>query len=58
LLLNAPGTKSIWCSISLIGGKPLGISYGKTSLNSCKRTLTTLGTQESKLSELSMPPYT
>ena len=50
--IDAFGIKSIWCSIPLIGGKPLGISSGKTSLNSYKRTLTTLGTQESKISEL------
>jgi hypothetical protein len=50
--IDAPGIKSIGCSIPLIYDKTPGISSGKTSLNSCKRTLTTLGAHESILSEL------
>jgi len=50
--IEAPRTKLIWCSTPLIGSKPLGMSSENTSLNYSKRTLTTLGAQESKSSKL------
>ena len=36
----APRTKSIWCSIPLKGGSPIGTSLGNTSPNSFIRFLT------------------
>lgn len=35
------GIRSIWCSIPLIDGSPLGSSFGNTSLNSYKSFITT-----------------
>ena len=40
---EAPGIKSIWCSIPRIGGSPGGTSCGKTSMYSCKRLATADG---------------
>src|SRR3954464_4109895 len=39
---EAPGIRSIWCSIPRNGGKPAGISAGNTSSKSCK-TLDIIG---------------
>ena len=47
----APGTKSIWCSIPLMGGKPTGFSPGKTSMYSCKRNSISAGMNGSLLVE-------
>jgi hypothetical protein len=40
---DTPGIKSIGCSIPLKGGRPGGISVGKTTLNSYKRLVIARG---------------
>jgi len=45
---EAPGIRSIWCSISLLGGSPGGTSSGNTSSYSYNTLKTTLGKVEDK----------
>lgn len=47
--VRAPGMKSIWCSIPLIGGNQGGNSSRKTSLYSCKREIVALVKELSRL---------
>jgi hypothetical protein len=44
----APGSKSIWCSIPHIGGRPGGTSSRKTSSKSRNKSRTTLSNVEGK----------
>jgi hypothetical protein len=54
---DAPGIRSIWCSIPHIGGSPVGISLGKTSKYSYKM-LATVGARNVAYLELkSKHPY-